>query len=136
MKGSNDMSYCSCCYRKFDGGKLCPECLEKVHRGERVYLKASCPECKLHWSGYYSPGRGPDSHTRLRCMQVKTKRIDPDRDEGKVPLRCSICGLEGWVTKNIGYIGARSIFWMGSGIECDCSWEHLEPILLHPERWE
>ncbi len=44
-----------------------------------------------------------------------------------IPLRCSKCGMTGWRTKNIFYIGARSIFWFGDGPECPCPAGSLEP---------
>jgi hypothetical protein len=46
-----------------------------------------------------------------------------------ITIRCSNCGKEGWVTKNIDYIGARSIFWHGDGGECSCDAKFLEPLL-------
>lgn len=39
-----------------------------------------------------------------------------------IPLRCRQCGTTG-TTKNIGYIGARTIF-----VPCSCSILELEPI--------
>ena len=70
------------------------------------------------------------------------------RDGDYVPksaiLKCK-CGKTGWHTKNIGYIGARTIYnfaggceWMKEQMtcvsECDCPGSHLavdEELMLH-----
>lgn len=65
-------------------------------------------------------------------------QIVEDREDGTTPrivlLQCK-CGAEYWSTKNIGYIGARTIFfhsggckWMQAqhkGHECNCPPEDL-----------
>lgn len=50
-----------------------------------------------------------------------------------IPLRCKAHPEKRWSTKNIGFIGARSIFYNLSsdpnmGAECDCSGSLLEPV--------
>lgn len=58
-------------------------------------------------------------------------------DTGHIPLRCKNHPEKRWSTKNIGFIGARSIFYArgwgygddaNMGHECDCSMRDLEIV--------
>ena len=132
------MPDCQCCGRKEVPTKweLCPDCQERVKQGTSIWVNHTCPECHLTWCGYFSPDKTPEHHSKLSCMQIQTKKIDPDTSHGHITLRCSSCGLEGWSTKNIDFIGARNITWQGKGKECSCSSQYLEPVLTHPEKYE
>jgi len=79
--------------------------------------------------------------------------VGKDKDGYKptsVLLKCESCGKTGWHTKNIGYIGARTIFSFKGGCpeiqemmtcvpECDCSIDFLIPdkdLLEHVKHCE
>ncbi len=130
---------CGNCYGKMAASKLveitkdkygisiyvCSSCKEKVDKGELVYLDEECPVCKLHWHGFHSPESGLKNHDDWECRKVQTNTINPDKPYGQhIELKCSKCGCTGWSTKNIDYVGARSIFFdlHHEGLkECDCN---------------
>lgn len=90
-----------------------------------------CFKCGLkRYGGYHYNSRMhiPDS---WECRRISTHTINPDKPWGeKIELRCSKCGMTGWHTKNIEYIGARTIFWEHEEgkKECDCDVKYLEPV--------
>jgi hypothetical protein len=68
----------------------------------------------------------------------KNCRIVPWAPYGQhIQLRCKNHPQLSWSTKNIRFIGARSVFFGLNGIkeaECSCSINRLEPVI--PENWK
>lgn len=63
-----------------------------------------------------------DTHSKNGDPFVSNK-IKENAEYGKhIPIRCTKCGAIGH-TKNIGYIGARTIF---PGCSCDAEYEVVE----------
>ena len=89
----------------------CPNCYE-VYRFAQDRFEAAvraCPDCQAAEKAH------------LDRMQAN-ETIDPSQPWGEhIDLTCKNHPDKRWSTKNIDYIGARSIFYRGEwGTECDC----------------
>jgi hypothetical protein len=83
---------------------------------ERRLAQAACPDCIAEREA--NAARIQRDHT-----------IDPEQPYGRhITLTCRNHPHLRWSTKNIDFIGARSIFYFGTEPECSCSHTDLIPV--------
>jgi hypothetical protein len=130
-----------CCNEHFKTGQD-PEC-EKCMRARSRCHQYKCPQdhahgilCHAHFDA--ADVRRWEQAECLDCQRaaweeahrIQTQHtIDPKVPYGRhIPLTCENHPHLRWSTKNIDYIGARSIFYFGSEPECKCSARFLRPL--------
>lgn len=100
---------------KYNGIQCCRDCFDKARRDSDAAYKAdcaacdACPDCQRVRRAYYE-------------HEQRTTTIDPSQPYGQhIPLMCRnhIDADHAWHTKNIDYIGARTIFDVRG--YCSCS---------------
>jgi hypothetical protein len=117
---------------------VCEKPLKKfVNTGEDIHSNYNCPQdralgllCHKHFEMHNA--RRWEKDECADCQQVnkenaeriqRTETIDPNQPYGQhIALTCKNHTDLRWSTKNIGWIGARSIFYFSeSKPECNCS---------------